>query len=60
MLSGEAGADTHVRLVALEITLGLQREDDRLLPEGETWESVVLRALEQALERLQASLGEDI
>lgn len=60
MLSGEAGADTHVRLVALEITLGLQREDDRLLPEGETWESVLLRALEQALERLQASLGEDI
>ena len=60
MLSGVVGADAHIRLVSLEITLGIQRDDASLLPDGETWDSILEESLEQALDRLEASLGKDI
>ncbi len=60
LLSKEPGADAHVRLVALEITLGLQRGDESLLPDGETWDSILLDSLGQAMDRLDASLGPDL
>ncbi len=60
LLSEAAGADEHVRLIALEVTLGLERDDRSILPAGMTWEAALAEALESAVQHLRASLGDDI
>ncbi len=59
-LSGTAGGEAHVRLVALEITLDLERNDSSVLPPGHDWPGVLASALKDAVAALKERLGDDM
>jgi len=48
-LSCAQGAEAHIRLIVLEMILGLQNEDTSFLPEGVTWADTLATALAAAL-----------
>ncbi len=59
-LSCAQGAEAHIRLIVLEMILGLQNEDTSLLPEGVTWADTLATALAESLAFLKQELGEDV
>jgi penicillin amidase len=60
VLSGTVAAERHVRLMALEVTLGLEKDDPSLLSDGSTWEDALSEAVESAMQSLRTSLGDDM
>jgi penicillin amidase len=59
-LSCAAGAEAHIRLIVLEMILGIQNDDTSFLPDGATWTDCLAIALAESLSFLKKELGEDI
>jgi penicillin amidase len=53
------GAATHVQQLVVRTVEAIASGDRRLLASGETWESVLARALERGLDHLEGRLGAD-
>ena len=60
LLSDDAGAVGHERLLALEIILALESGDTSLLPEGTDWNEVMRECFAVAIATLQTRLGENV
>jgi penicillin amidase len=60
LLSDEAGADVHLRLLALEMHLAMEKSDPALLPEGGSWPQLAAQTLQEAVGYLGACLGPDL
>ena len=59
-LEGASGAEAHVRLIVLEMILGIERGDESMLPVGRTWGDLLAESLKQAVADLEDRLGEDM
>ena len=59
-LEGASGAEAHVRLIVLEMTLGIENGDESMLPDGRTWGDLLAESLKQAVADLEDRLGEDM
>ncbi len=60
LLSDDAGAVAHERLLALEIMLALESGDTSLLPKGTDWSQLMRERFAVAVARLRGRLGEDV
>jgi penicillin amidase len=59
-LTGKPGTEAHIRLIVLEMILGLKDNDTSFLPPGVGWNDALKDALAEALVNLKRELGEDI
>lgn len=59
-LEGASGAEAHIRLIVLEMTLGIENGDESMLPDGRTWGDLLAESLKQAVADLEDRLGEDM
>ncbi len=59
-LSGVAGGEAHIRLIVLEMTLGIERGDPSLLPPEQDWAGALASSLKQAVADLKGRLGEEM
>ena len=59
-LEGAPGAEAHVRLIVLEMILGLERGDGSMLPDGRSWEDLLAESLRQAVGDLRERLGDEM
>ena len=59
LLSGGRGAPTHINHLAIRLIEGIQNGDSSLLPDGETWDSVLSKAFSEGVKYLRETLGED-
>ena len=59
-LEGAPGAEAHVRLIVLEMILGLERGDGSMLPDGRSWEDLLAESLRQAVGDLGERLGDEM
>lgn len=57
LLSGVAGADDHLRFVALALHTAIEKNDVSLLPDGTTWQEAIISSLEKACNALEEILG---
>ena len=60
ILSGMAGSQAHLRLFQTDIVLAIQHQDNMLLPEGQSWPTVLALALQEAIQQLKERLGDDL
>jgi penicillin amidase len=61
LLTHSAGADTHLRLIAVEITLAIENNDTTLLPPVYSdWPTLLVDALDEALTWLENHLDNDM
>ncbi|MCY3764192.1 MAG: penicillin acylase family protein [Gemmatimonadetes bacterium] len=60
VLEGASGAEAHVRLIVLEMILGLERGDGSMLPDGRSWEDLLAESLQQAVGDLRERLGDEM
>jgi len=60
LLSGAAGADGHLRYVALAVNVAIEKNDHSLLPDGMSWRDALLSCLSSACESLAEILGEEM
>ncbi len=59
LVAGGRGAPRHVSQLASHLVTQIGNNDESLLPDGESWDSVVARALEDGVELLITMLGDD-
>ena len=59
-LEGASGAEAHLRLIVLEMTLGLERGDESMLPVGCAWDDLLAESLKRAVADLEDRLGGDM
>ena len=60
LLSDEPGADVHLRQLALQMHLAMEKDDRGLLPADSTWESLAGQALKEAVVYLAERLGAEM
>ena len=60
LLSGIAGADGHVRFVALAVNVAIEKNDTSLLPDAMGWRDALLTSLSNACESLTEILGSEM
>jgi penicillin amidase len=60
LLSGIAGADGHVRFVALAVNVAIEKDDTSLLPDAMGWRDALLASLSNACESLTEILGSEM
>jgi penicillin amidase len=59
-LAGAPGSEAHLRQLELQLVLALEKGEEGLLPEGQTWSGLLAEALRETMAKLRRSPGGEV